>query len=159
MVDTTILLSGNIWLRWPYEVLQHALKRDFYLVLSQFLIDEARQKFTEKFPDYQQGFKDFLTDCDYDLVPGPSVEEIVANQDLMRDPNDIPIALAAINAQVDYFISEDKHFTARDETTAKLHQQLNIMLSGTFLRQVMGWTSEALEAVRGREWSDVENSS
>ncbi len=42
MGDTTILLAGNIWFRWPYEVLQHALKNDFQLALSQFVIGEAR---------------------------------------------------------------------------------------------------------------------
>jgi hypothetical protein len=63
----------------------------------------------------------------------------------------VPIALAAINARVDYFVSEDKHFTEKSEQTAALHQRLNIMLSGTFLREVMKWTSEQLEDVRGRD--------
>jgi len=63
--------------------------------------------------------------------------------------------LAAINAKVDYFVTEDKHFTTRDERRADLQRQLKIMISGRFLREVMGWTSEQLEAIRHRKWSDV----
>jgi len=51
---------------------------------------------------------------------------------------------------VDYFVTEDKHFTARTNRTAKLHARLKIMLSGTFLRQVMKWSSEELDEVRQR---------
>jgi len=29
------------------------------------------------------------------------------------------------------------------------------MLSGTFLREVMGWTSEQLKSIRHRKWSDI----
>ena len=33
-VDANILLSGNAFPRWPYEVLQHALNGEIHLVLS-----------------------------------------------------------------------------------------------------------------------------
>ena len=156
MVDTSVLLSGIVWPRWPYEVLQHSLRGDFQLVLSQIIIREARRIFREKFPTYAQDFEDFLSEYVYEEAPSPSTDEVRANQDLMRDITDVPIALSAIKADVDYFVSEDKDFTARDETTARLHEQLNVLLSGTFLREVMGWTSEELEVIRGRKWSDLE---
>jgi hypothetical protein len=28
-------------------------------------------------------------------------------------------------------------------------------VSGTFLREAMGWTGEQLEAIRHRKWSDI----
>jgi predicted nucleic acid-binding protein len=155
MVDTTVLLSGIVWPRWPYEVLQHALGGDLRLVLSSTVIEEARRKFSEKFPAYMQDLEDFLGECVYEEAPEPSPEEILTHRDLMRDITDVPIALAAINAGVDYLVSEDKDFTARNETTAKLHEQLNVLLSGTFLRQMMGRTSKELEEIRHREWSDL----
>jgi predicted nucleic acid-binding protein len=156
MVDTTVLLAGTVWPRWPYEVLQHALRGDFYLMLSRTVIQEAVHKFADKFPAYTQDFADFLEKCGYAEIPEPSSQAVLAHRDLMRDITDIPIAVAAINAGVDFFISEDKDFTARDRTTAKLHQELTVMLSGTFLRHVMGWTGEELEAVRDRTWMDLE---
>jgi predicted nucleic acid-binding protein len=156
MVDTTVLLAGTVWPRWPYEVLQHALRGDFYLMLSRTVIQEAVRKFAEKFPAYTQDFEDFLEKCGYAEIPEPSSQAVLAHRDLMRDITDIPIAVAAINAGVDFFISEDKDFTARDQTTARLHQELTVMLSGTFLHYVMGWTGEELEAVRNRTWMDLE---
>ena len=41
------------------------------------------------------------------------------------------------------------------KTTAGLRQELNVMISGTFLRKVMGWNSEDLEKVRHRTWRDI----
>jgi hypothetical protein len=65
------------------------------------------------------------------------------------------VALAAINAEVDYLVSEDKDLTVQDETTITLRQKLNIMISGTFLREVMGWNSKSLENIRHRTWRDL----
>ena len=48
---------------------------------------------------------------------------------------------------------------AQDETTEELHQRLTVLLPGTFLRQVMGWSGEQLEALRGRSWQDLEGQS
>lgn len=155
MLDTTVLLSGIIWPRFPYEVLQHALSADFQAVLSPFLIRQARRKFAEKFPAHVSAFEEFLEDLAFEEVPDPSSHEVRENADLMRDITDIPVALAAINAGVDYLVSEDKDFTASHRTTEKLHQRLRVMLAGTFLREVMGWTSEDLAAIRRREWTDL----
>ncbi|MHB8626610.1 MAG: hypothetical protein ACYDBJ_01275 [Aggregatilineales bacterium] len=76
----------------------------------------------------------------------------------MRDPNDIPLALAAITAQVDFFVTQDKDFTDRTPENENLHRRLVVILPGTFLRIHMGWTSEQLEAIRiiqvaGAEWA------
>jgi len=61
-------------------------------------------------------------------------------------------------AGVDYVVSEDKDFTSQDESTTELRRHLKAMLSGTFLREVMGWTSDELEAIRHRKWSDMPES-
>ena len=73
----------------------------------------------------------------------------------VRDLADVPVALSAIKAKVDYIVSEDKDLSEQDETTAELRKYVKILISGTFLRVVMGWTSEQLEAVRGRKWDDI----
>jgi hypothetical protein len=73
----------------------------------------------------------------------------------VRQANDVPVALAAIAAQVDYFVTEDKDFTETAADNPQLHRQLQIMRPVIFLREVMDWTSDALEQVRRRTWSDV----
>lgn len=156
MVDTTVLIAGSGWPRWPREVLLAGLRREFQLVLSPYVIRQAHRNLSKRFPEYLVRFEEFLSQANFELVPDPTPEEVVQHKGLVRDESDIPIALAAIKAGVDYLVSEDKDFTARDETTANLHEKLRVMLPGTFLRQVMGWTTEELEAIRNRTWSDFE---
>lgn len=157
MVDANVLLSGLIWPRWPYEVLQHGLQGDFQLVLSEYVISEARRRIRERFPDYLEEFEAFLRLAEWELIEDPTKKELAEHSGLMRDPADIPVALAAINAQVDCLVTRDRDFTDRDESTEELHRCLNILLPGTFLREHMGWTSEELEATRHRNWKDLED--
>jgi predicted nucleic acid-binding protein len=152
MVDTTDLVAGIVWPRFPYEVLQHALHGDFDLVLCPVVIAEARSKFSERFPTFVQSFEDFLENAPYEEVPDPGTEEVLANETLMRDVTDVPVALSAITAEVDYFVSDDKDYTAPNQL---IHEKLRVRLSGTFLNEVMGWSHEELELVRLRRWADL----
>jgi predicted nucleic acid-binding protein len=156
LTDSNILFSGSAFPRWPYEVLQHALRGDFKLVLCPLVIDQARSHLQKRFPEHLPRFELFLQKANYELVPDPTSEEVAANRNLIRDLSDTAIALAAMVANVDYVVSEDKDFTAQDETTAELRRHIKPKLAGTFLREVMGWTSEELEAIRHRKWSDIE---
>jgi putative PIN family toxin of toxin-antitoxin system len=155
MVDANILIAGSVWPRWPYEVLQHALKGDYQLVLTPYIIDQARDRISMRFPGYLKQFETFLDLSGFEQVSNPSKNELAQQGDLVRDPTDIPVALAAIQAQVDYLVSEDKDLTTQDETTTKLRERVTVYLSGTFLREVMGWHGEQLEATRKRDWSDL----
>ena len=155
MVDATVLIAGSGWPRWPREVLLAGLHSEFQLVLSPYVIRQAHRNLSKRFPQHLERFEEFLSQATFELVPDPDPEEVADHRSLVRDASDIPIALAAINAGVDYLVSEDKDFTAQHETTAKLHQQLNVLLPGTFLRQVLGWTSKELEEIRHRRWADL----
>ncbi len=158
LTDANVLLSGNAFPRWPYEVLQHATDGDFHLVLCPLVIRQARRHLERRFPQHLPRFEKFLREVEYELVPDPAPKEIDANRNLVRDLSDVAVALAAIAAGVDYLVSEDKDLTIRDESTAELRRHVKVLLSGTFLREVMGWTSEELEAIRHRKWSDIPES-
>lgn len=155
LIDANVLFAGSAFPRWPYEVLRHALSGDFDLVLCPLVIDQARTHLQASFPEHVERFESFLQKADYVLVRDPTSEEVKANRRLIRDLSDVAIALVAIRGAVDYVVSEDKDFTARDESTAELRRHTKPMLSGTFLREVMGWTGDELEAVRHRKWSDL----
>jgi predicted nucleic acid-binding protein len=157
-IDANVLLSGNAFPRWSFEVLQHATEGDFRLVLCPLVIHQARKHLQRLFPKSLPRFEKFLRETEHELVPDPTPEAIDANQKLVRDLSDVAIALAAIGAGVDYILSEDKDLTTQDETTAELRRHLKVLLSGTFLREVMGWTSEELETIRHRQWSDMPES-
>lgn len=155
MTDANVLLSGIAFPRWPREVLRHAAAGDFQLVLCPLVIEQTRRNLKKRFPEYLDRFEQFLQVIDYELVSDPTVEDIQANRHLVRDLSDVAVALAAIIAKADYLISEDKDLTVQDETTAELRKHIKVMLSGTFLREIMGWRSEQLEVIRHRRWSDI----
>lgn len=155
MADANILIAGLMFPRWFHEFLRHALRGDFRLVLCAQTIREVREWMVRGTPAQQKALEQFLSDCNYEAVPDPSREEVERNTGLVRDPKDIPIALAAINAQVDYLVTNDKDLTAQDETTAALRARIQPISVGRFLRAVMGWESEALERIRKWHWSDL----
>ena len=158
MVDANILIAGIVWPRWPYEILLHALKGDIKLVLSPYIIAQARNKLRKSFPGSSSRLEQILELLDYELVEEPSEKEIANAAVLVRDPTDLPVALAAINAKVDYLVSEDKDLTVRDKTTEELRRHLKVYISGTFLREVLGWSSNELEVARRRKWQEIETS-
>jgi predicted nucleic acid-binding protein len=151
-----VLFAAALWPRWPYEVIQHAIRGDFHLVLTQLVIDQAREGITARFPVEIERLDRLLRLLKYEEVPAPSPAQVARHHDLVRDETEVPVALAAINARVDYLISEDKDLTTQGETTAQLRERLKVRLSGTFLREVMEWTGEELERVQGRTWRNLE---
>lgn len=156
MLDANVLIAGSVWPRWPYEVLQHALSGDFQLVLSPYVIAQAEAQIAKSFPDNAWRFRQLIEGSNFELVKTPTKQQIEEAAGLVRDVTDIPVALAAIDAKVDYLVSEDKDLTARDETTKQLRDKLTVLLSGTFLREVMEWSSEELERIRHRSWRGLE---
>jgi predicted nucleic acid-binding protein len=155
MVDTNVLLSGIVWPRWPYEILRYVRQGHIELVLCPFIIAQVYRNVQKYFPDSLPYLGEVLALCDYTEVADPSPQEVESQAGLMRDLSDIPIAVAAINAQIDCFITTDKDFTDKVPENEPLQQKLHILLPGTFLREYMGWTSEQLEALRGRQWEDL----
>lgn len=101
MVDANILIAGTGWPRFPYEVLQHAVLGDFQLVLCPYIIAEARRHIDRVIPEMRAQFEQILATCQFEEVPNPSLAQVEASADLVRDVKDIPVALAAIKAQVD----------------------------------------------------------
>ena len=156
LVDTSVLVAGSAWPRWPREVLLAGLRGEFRLVLCPYILHEARRILGARFPQHLAGFERFLALAPVELVVDPTPAELARHQGLVRDAADLPVALAGILAGVDYLVSEDKDLTAQDATTADLRRHLAVLLPGTFLRQVLGWSSERLESLRGRNWKDVE---
>lgn len=155
MADANVLIAGILFPRWFYEFLRHALRGDFTLVLSEQVLREASERRARGTAAQQDALAPFLEDCEHEVVPDPSRQEVLQNVDLVRDAKDVPVALSAIAAGVDYLVSNDKDLTAQGETTERLRQQIQPLPVGRFLREVMGWTSEGLERIRQRNWREI----
>ncbi len=138
MLDTNVFITGIGWPRWQREVLLAGLRGDIQLLAAPYVLDEARRVIAKRFPQSRQAFEDFLAQAPIEVVPDPSKQEVDANTQLIRDIADVPVVLAAINAKVDYLVSEDKDLTTIDPTTEQLHEKLRVILPGTLLRQVLG---------------------
>lgn len=139
MLDVNVLIAGTVWPRWQYAILQHALKGDFQLLLAPLIIEAARHHIQSLDPQQLSRFEQVLADCNAELVDDSAREEVYQNLDLVRSDADVPIALAAINSQVDYFVTYDRDFTDEDETTGKVRQAIpGIMMPPRFLREAMG---------------------
>ncbi len=159
-VDANVLVAGTVFPRWPYEVLQHAIRGDFTLVLSPIVIEEAKRRIRISFPSFEREFEQFLENLEYEEAPVPDASEVRRNKQLVRDEKDVPVALSIATASVDYFITYDRDFTDEDETTKQVRAAIpGIMLPPVFLRQVMRWTSQELEQIRNRTWGEVEDGS
>lgn len=158
MADTNILISGVIFPRAAYEFLRHALRGDFTLVVSEQILAEVRRWMEKKATPLQRAALEvFLEEGAFEIVPDPPAEEIRQHTNLVRDVKDIPIVLAAIQAGVDFLVTNDQDLIAEGETTALLRRYVSPMHVVTFLREVMGWSPEELEAVRQRTWEEVED--
>jgi predicted nucleic acid-binding protein len=120
------------------------------------VIEEARRTISRLAPEAVGRFEEILQTVDYERADEVTPEEVNRHKGLVRDPKDIPVALSAIKADVDLFITQDRDFTDQDESTYELHQRLTILLPGTFLREYMGKASEELEALRLRTWQDMD---
>lgn len=123
-VDTNVLLSGIAWPRWPYAVLQHVLQGDFQLIIPEIVLLEAHPNMQRRFPDFLDKFELLLSLLDFEQIPIPSREKVEAASTLMRQPEDIPVALSVIAAKVDHFVTSDKDFTAQHHSTRQVREAI-----------------------------------
>jgi predicted nucleic acid-binding protein len=151
-LDANVLIAGTILPRWPHELLRAAVAHRFSLVLPEQVIEEARRHLT----GYEQEVLDSLLDqTRFELVAMPSRREVAANLDIVRSAKDVPIALALLAAGVDILVTNDRDFTDPGAVAARFSERVRVMLPANFLREVLGWSSEALEVIRSRRWEDL----
>jgi len=124
----------------------------FDLLLPQQVIIEARLNLQ---PIRIGAFDAFLGSLNYTELAVPPADLVEANLDLVRSPKDIPIAIALLLANVDIFVTNDRDFTDPGATAPRFRERIQVMLPAVFLREVLGWSSEALEAIRNRTWDDI----
>lgn len=155
LLDTTVLVAGSAWPRWPYEVLLAGLRGECQLVICRYVIEQARRVLERRFPQTLDRFDAFLASSGFEIAADPTREDVLAHAGLLRDPTDIPVLLAAVSAGVDYLVSEDKDLTQEPHIASRLGSSVEILLPGTFLRQVLGWSGERLEGIRKRNWKDI----
>ena len=156
MVCANVLVAGVVQPHVLYEILQHAVVGDFRLVLSTYIVDEAREVIRHLVPDQMPQFDVLLQAIDHEIVPIPTCTELMQAPWLAHHCEDLPVILSAVKAQVDCLISADQSIT---DPSGPAHRYLRVVLPVTFLRQSMGWKVEDLQRVRERNWHTLAQSS
>jgi predicted nucleic acid-binding protein len=152
-IDANILIAGVRLPRWPYEVMRAAIRGSFELVLPEQVIIEARRHLNH--PARLAALEAFLAGSGYEELPMPPSRLVHRNHDLVRSEKDVPIALALLEGGADIFVTNDRDFTDPDATAERFRLQVHVMLAAVFLRDVLGWSPQALETIRNRTWEDL----
>lgn len=111
MIDTNIFISAVLFPKGrAAEALCKALALPYQPVVCDYVIDELRRKFKEKFPERTDELEAFLYMAlpTFDVVSTP--KESVDAESKIRDPKDRPILRAALKAGAEVLLTGDKDF-------------------------------------------------
>lgn len=116
MIDTNVLLSSIIFRSSnTVSVIRASTQGPHELLLSTFVIEEARAVVARKWPKRREALEQYLLQLSFEtivtpLTPEPGLFEI-------RDPNDYPVLYSAIIGVADVFVTGDKDFIDVDVET------------------------------------------
>ena len=79
--------------------------------ISELVIVETERSLARKVPDALPEFRQTIRDANPRIINNPTPQEIEEHLYLIADPEDVPILLAAMKANVDYLATHNrKHF-------------------------------------------------
>ncbi len=111
MLDTNIIISAALFPNGrAAAALLKALSPPYEAVTCDYVVDELRRKFREKFPDKMTELDAFLYAFLSAIRITSTPEEEVDAEKEIRDPKDRPILRAALASNADYFLTGDKDF-------------------------------------------------
>ena len=106
VLDTNILISSIFWRGNPYKVVLNALKKKYFLYLSDEILDELEEKLSLKFKFPEDKIKVHIEILrEYGKVIEPTVEINV----IKEDPEDNKVLECAVSCNADYIVSGDHH--------------------------------------------------
>jgi putative PIN family toxin of toxin-antitoxin system len=108
MVDANIIISAILF---PNSVVAKAfnhLIENHNLVLSKYTIYEIEDVFNEKFSHRIMEMKEFIQKIPFELYEDKKIEN--KKYPNIRDKNDLPVLINAIESKVDLLITGDKDF-------------------------------------------------
>lgn len=108
------------------------------------------------FPPQLERFERFLGTGVIAVVDDPSESAVRMHLELVQDEDDVPVALAAIEAGAEYLVSTDPDLTVVDTSTEELRRWIIPLRPGDFLKEVLGWTSTELSRIETRTWEALE---
>src|SRR5207247_8938829 len=138
MLDANLLIGAFLRPGASRQVMEWAREGRVALVLSPYVIAEARRMISRAFRHRLAEFDDWIASTPHELAPDPAPEVVAEHRGLVEDPADVPVALAAIYVEVDYLLSSDHHLVADDECTRELRHHVKTMTPARVVRRAMG---------------------
>jgi len=121
MIDTNIFISAILFPDGCVaEALEKALKPPFEPLICDYVLDELRCKFQEKFPSKMTELDTFLSVTLKTITMVQTPKEETDAKRKIRDEKDRPILRAALNAGADLFLTGDKDFLESSVTVPKM---------------------------------------
>jgi predicted nucleic acid-binding protein len=109
--------------------------------ISEHVIVESERSLARKVPHALPEFRQAIKDANPKIVHNPTPQEIKENLYLIADPEDVPILLSAMKANVDYLATHNrKHFL--DDPKVAERSGLKIGTPG----DVLAWIRENLNS-------------
>jgi len=108
-VDTNVIISAILFPRTKIAEVFAVILQRHQLIISNYVIDELKQVFTNKFADKLKILDKFLDTISYELA---EVNDPLDNTKYpqIRDECDLPILAGAIESKADVLITGDKDF-------------------------------------------------
>ncbi|MBR4186043.1 MAG: putative toxin-antitoxin system toxin component, PIN family [Clostridia bacterium] len=111
MIDTNIMISAALFPNGrAAEAFFKAIAPPYEPLICDYVVDELRCKFREKFPGRMTELEAFLFHILAHIPLVTTPEEEIGEERLIRDPKDRPILRAALDAHADLFLTGDKDF-------------------------------------------------
>ena len=111
MLDTNIIISAVLFPNGrAAQAFLKSLSYPYEPIVCDYVLNELRRKFDEKFPDKASNLDEFLQMAllFIEVVPTPTLELLEERQ--IRDPKDRPILRAALKNHADLFLTGNKDF-------------------------------------------------
>ena len=141
-LDSSALIAGAISETGAAHVLlQIGESEDILLTVSEMVIVESERSVAKKSPRNLNDLRKLIKTAKLRIVNDPSRKEVEANLDLIEDPNDVPILLAAMKAKVDYLATHNRRHFLDDPKVAE-REGIRIGTPG----DVLAWIRENLSS-------------
>ena len=139
LIDTNILISGLVFLKGnEHRILRLAEDKAVVLVLSEFVLEEARFVLARRFPGHEALLDAFLSRTQHTVIPWKEIEQSVSvYEKKLRDKKDAPVLAAVVVAKPDFMVTGDLSLRDDMRRCREAARVTSICSSTQFLKEVL----------------------
>lgn len=121
MIDTNVIISAILFPKGKAaQAFKKAVSAPYEPMVCDYIVDELRRKFTEKFPEDKEQLDIFLNEMFKSVEVVTTPKEKVSAEKIIRDVKDRPILRAVLHEGAELFITGDKDFLESEVEDTKI---------------------------------------